>query len=175
MEEHDARRENGRLVLRGGRVLLAEVLPQDARRLAAGLPTSLAWIDGVPGAGSVRAAQGVAQAAAEGRYAPGWGMFAILRAADRVAVGGVGFHGPPCDGAVEVGYDLSASARGRGLATEALGLLCGWALRQPGVAGVIAGTEPANGPSQRVLDRVGFTRVADRGGLWMYELSADQW
>lgn len=170
----EARWEEGRLVLRGGRVVLREQLPADARLLTAGLPGALVWIDGVPGAGSVTAARMMVKAADAGRYAPGWGLFAIQRAADAVAIGGIGFHGPPADGAVEVGYDLSVSARGAGWATEALRVLAGWALRQPGVSTVMAATAPENTPSQRVLDRVGFTRVADRAGLRRYELSADR-
>jgi RimJ/RimL family protein N-acetyltransferase len=105
-----------------------------------------------------------------GVYQPGWGLFAIIRAEDGVALGGVGFHGPPDRGAVEIGYDLSESARGAGWATDAARALCQWALAQPQVMVVLATTEPANRPSQAVLERVGFERVADRGELWAYEL-----
>lgn len=175
MDEARARTESRRTVLREGRVVLREQLPEEAALLAAGRPGPLTWIDNVPGPGSVIAAGMTVRAWAEGRYVPGWGLYAIQRATDSVAVGGIGFHGPPSDGAVEVGYDLSASARGAGWATEALRVLAGWALRQPGVGTVLAATEPWNTPSQRVLDRAGFTRVADRGGLYMYELSAEQW
>ncbi len=37
-----------------------------------------------------------------------------------LAVGSIGFFGPPVDGEVEVGYGLVPDARGRGVATEAL-------------------------------------------------------
>jgi RimJ/RimL family protein N-acetyltransferase len=110
-------------------------------------------------------------AAAAGVYRPGWGLFAIQRTQDLTALGGVGFHGPPDRGAVEIGYDLCVSARGGGWATDAARAVCQWALSQPEVVVVLATTEPGNAPSQAVLERVGFERVANRGDLWSYELT----
>lgn len=165
-------REDGRLVLGEGRVTLREQLPGDALLLAEGEPAGLVWIDGAPGEGTIRAAGMVVAAADAGVYRPGWGMFAIQRTDDAVALGGIGYHGPPCEGVVEIGYDLSVSARGAGWATDAARLIARWSLRQPDVHTVVATTEAANLPSQRVLERVGFTRVADRGELWAYELRA---
>ncbi|MEU1629327.1 GNAT family protein [Streptomyces sp. NPDC020096] len=163
--------DGGRLVLRDGRVALREFAPEEAARIADGEPDGLRWVDGTPGEGTVVAATMAAKASAAGQYRPHWGVFAILRAEDSVAVGGMGFHGPPEDGAVEVGYDLSVSGRGAGWATDALRLLTRWALEQPGVHTVVAATEPFNRPSQRVLERVGFIRVEDREGLWVFELT----
>ncbi|MCQ4040562.1 GNAT family N-acetyltransferase [Streptantibioticus rubrisoli] len=166
----DVSHEGPRLVLRQGRVALHEVTPEEAALVADGAPDGLRWIDGAPGEGTVVAARMVAKASAAGQHRPHWGLFAILRAEDAVAVGGMGFHGPPVDGVVEVGYDLSVSGRGSGWATDALRLLTDWTLRQPGVHTVLAMTEPDNRPSQRVLERAGFHRVEDREGLWAYEL-----
>jgi RimJ/RimL family protein N-acetyltransferase len=157
-------------VLTQGRLVLREQLPEDAALLSDGKPAALAWVDGVPGEGTVGAAMMTVAASKAGVYQPGWGLFAIIRAEDGVALGGVGFHGPPDRGAVEIGYDLSESARGAGWATDAARALCQWALAQPQVMVVLATTEPANRPSQAVLERVGFERVADRGELWAYEL-----
>lgn len=162
--------DGGRVVLRDGRVELREQLPPEAARIADGQSADLRWIDGTPCEGTRVAAALVVRAFTAGLYVPGWGMFSILRAQDRTAIGGIGFHGAPRDGAVEVGYDLSVSARGAGWATAAVRLLSAWALGQPGVAKVLASTEPANSPSQAVLARAGFTRVADRDGTWAYEL-----
>ncbi|MBD0740221.1 GNAT family N-acetyltransferase [Streptomyces sp. CBMA29] len=167
-----ASHDGGRLVLTQGRLTLREQLPQDAALLADGKPAGLVWVDGVPGDGTVGAASMTVAAAAAGVYRPGWGVFAIQRSDDLVALGGAGFHGPPDSGAVEIGYDLSESGRGAGWATDAARVLCQWALAQPGVLVVLATTEPANRPSQAVLERVGFARVADRGELWAYELTS---
>lgn len=167
-----ASHDGGRLVLTQGRLTLREQLPEDAALLADGKPAGLVWVDGVPGDGTVGAASMTVAAAAAGVYRPGWGVFAVQRTEDGTALGGAGFHGPPDSGAVEIGYDLSESARGSGWATDAARALCQWALSQPGVLMVLATTEPANRASQAVLERVGFLRVADRGELWAYELTS---
>lgn len=167
-----ASHDGGRLVLTQGRLTLREQLPDDAAQLADGKPASLVWIDGVPGEGTSGAASMTVAAAKAGVYRPGWGVFAVIRAEDGVAVGGAGFHGPPDRGSVEIGYDLSVSARGAGWATDAARALCEWALAQPEVVVVLATTEPGNVASQAVLERVGFVRVADRGELWAYELTS---
>jgi RimJ/RimL family protein N-acetyltransferase len=167
-----ASHDGGRLVLTQGRLTLREQLADDAVLLADGKPAALVWIDGVPGEGTVGAATMTVVAARSGVYQPGWGLFAITRTEDGVAVGGAGFHGPPDHGEVEIGYDLSESARGAGWATDAARVLCQWALAQPEVLVVLATTEPGNGASQAVLARVGFSRVADRGELWGYELTS---
>lgn len=162
--------DGGRVVLRDGRVELREQLPPEAARIADGRSADLRWIDGAPCEGTTVAAGMVVKAFTVGLYVPGWGVFTIVRAEDGVALGGIGFHGPPANGAVEVGYDLSRSARGAGWATDSVRLLSAWALGQPGVRTVLATTEPANSPSQAVLARAGFTRVEDRDGMWAYEL-----
>lgn len=166
-----ASHDGGRLVLTQGRLILREQLPDEAAQLADGKPASLVWIDGVPGEGTSGAASMTVAAATAGVYRPGWGLFAVIRAEDGVAVGGTGFHGPPDNGSVEIGYDLSESSRGQGWATDAARALCQWALGQPDVVVVLATTEPGNRASQAVLERVGFVRVANRGDLWAYELS----
>ncbi|BBA95389.1 hypothetical protein RVR_226 [Actinacidiphila reveromycinica] len=167
-----ASHDGGSLVLSQGRLILREQLPEEAALLAEGKPGAFTWIDGVPGEGTSSAATMTVAAASAGVYRPGWGLFVIQRAEDLTALGGVGFHGAPDRGAVEIGYDLAASARGRGWATDAARALCQWALGQPDVAVVLATTEPGNRASQAVLERIGFVRVADRGELWAYELTA---
>ncbi|MET8681658.1 GNAT family N-acetyltransferase [Streptomyces sp. NPDC004647] len=165
--------DDGRLLLRAGRVTLREHTAEDAAELMDYQSCGLVWIDGVPGAETAGAAGMTVRAAVEGLHRPPWGMFAILRSHDLTALGTIGFHGPPDDGGmVEIGYDLSVSARGAGWATDAARLLTSWALGEPGVVTVLATTQPGNLPSQRVLERTGFTRVADRDPLWAYELTA---
>ena len=53
-----------------------------------------------------------------------FGYYQIRRQSDRLAIGGVGFKGPPDGGVVEIGDGLVPSARGHGYATEALGTSC---------------------------------------------------
>ncbi|WP_089224625.1 GNAT family N-acetyltransferase [Actinacidiphila glaucinigra] len=168
----NASREDGRLVLAHGRLTLREQLPEEAARLADGKQAGLAWIDGGPGEGTIIAAGMMTIAATAGVYAPGWGLFVIQRSQDGLALGGIGFHGPPSavDGQVEIGYDLSESARGVGWATDAVLVLSRWALSRAEVRTVLATTDPGNRASQRVLERAGFGRIADRDAQWAYEL-----
>ena len=89
-----------------------------------------------------------------------WGPRSIVHGG--LVVGSIGFFGPPEDAAdgtpeVEVGYGLVASARGHGLATEALGAL----LQRADAARVRvrASIAPDNAASLRVAAKAGFTGV----------------
>ena len=64
----------------------------------------------------------------------------------------------------EVGYGLAPSARGRGLATEAVGRLVEHLLALPGVRAVLARAGPDAAASRRVLQRLGFTAVEPSAG-----------
>lgn len=68
--------------------------------------------------------------------------------------------GPGPDGDVEIGYGLAASARSRGLGTEAVALMCAWAEQQPGVQRLTAEVLPGNEASMRLLSRLGFAAVS---------------
>lgn len=54
-----------------------------------------------------------------------------------------------------VGYWIAARARGRGLATTAVRLVCAWTQTRP----LRLTTHPANAASQRVAEKAGFRRV----------------
>jgi RimJ/RimL family protein N-acetyltransferase len=68
------------------------------------------------------------------------------------------FYQEPSTGQAMIGYSMLTAWRGRGYATRAVRLLAGWAFEQVGIARLIAGTNPANVGSQRVLERAGFRR-----------------
>jgi [ribosomal protein S5]-alanine N-acetyltransferase len=61
-------------------------------------------------------------------------------------------------GVYGLGYWLLPNARGRGLASRAVGLVVEWALAQPGVRELEALVEPWNEESARVVERAGFSR-----------------
>ncbi len=94
----------------------------------------------------------------------------MLEAASGLAIGGIGFHrAPGDDGTVEIGYSIAASRQGRGLATMAVRAIidiaaAGGALR------LVAGTDPDNPASQRVLEKCGFARTEDDGAELRWEL-----
>jgi RimJ/RimL family protein N-acetyltransferase len=60
----------------------------------------------------------------------------------------------------EVMYWLSPAGRGRGIASQAVELLCRWAFDELGLTRVTLQTHVENLRSQRVAERVGFQRMA---------------
>ena len=87
---------------------------------------------------------------------PVFTFYQVREVATGLAIGGIGFFGPPsASGTVELGFGLVEAARGRGLATDALRQAVEIAQRA-GAKAVIADTLLANEPSQRVLAKNGF-------------------
>lgn len=97
--------------------------------------------------------------ALEGGTDPAWLVHLIIEGGEVVGMGG--FTGPPCDGEVEIGYQVASGHRGRGLARAAVRVWVGRA-RAAGVRRVVARTEPGARASAAVLERAGFTRDPDR-------------
>jgi RimJ/RimL family protein N-acetyltransferase len=147
-------------------VSIEPIAAERALALLAGRPEpSIGWAPGFPLPPLLgflrRATDGADGTASLGPFA----AYMIVRRADGLAVGDIGFHGPPDeDGEVEIGYALAPCARGAGLATESVALLARWALAQPGVSAVSARVTPANHASVRVLERLGFLPDGDREG-----------
>jgi len=97
-----------------------------------------------------------------------WGTRLFVLDEPRTLVGWGGFKGSPRDGAVEIGYAISPSWEGRGLATAAVAELVREAFAAgPEVRTVIAHTLPETGPSVRVLGKSGFVyeRVVISAGI----------
>jgi len=130
------------------------------------------WSAGYPTPGDLEVADRIVsgQMPVAGDASP-WGPW-IVRAQD-VVVGGAGFHREPdAAGDVELGYGIAVEARGRGLATEAVRLLLTLA-RDGGARRVVAGTDPGNVPSERVLTRCGLRRTGVDGDelRWAIDLT----
>ncbi len=86
-----------------------------------------------------------------------FGLYQIRH--EGVAVGGIGFSGPPDDGVVALGFGLIESARGAGFAAEALEALIEAALAF-GAESVVADTMLDNFASQKTMLRAGMTEVS---------------
>jgi RimJ/RimL family protein N-acetyltransferase len=100
-----------------------------------------------------------------------FGNFIIVEQESGHAVGTIGFFGPPDEtGTVMVGYGLVEPARGHGYATEALRALVAYTAGQPAATRVVADTDKHNVPSQRVLEKSGFTRTHETGDAFWYAL-----
>lgn len=89
----------------------------------------------------------------------GWSIwYLILQPPEvREVIGICGFKGrPDGKGSVEIGYSLLSRYQGRGLASEAVRGLIGWAFAHPAVREVCAETLPYLRESIRVLKACGF-------------------
>jgi len=131
-----------------------------ARRVVRGRrdpDTDPEWAEGYPLEGDRRACEvylGQLPVLSGGSRLSPFGYYQIL--VEGVVVGGIGFHGPPVNGLVEVGYGVVPSVRGRGVATEALRLLLDLAVDLGGVRRACGRTTPDNVASQRVMLAAGM-------------------
>lgn len=142
------------------------ITPQLARRIVNGTPApGDRWHPEYPLADELDVLRPLADATDPD---PVFGPMMILDASG-VAVGGIGFFGPPdADGSVEIGYGLVPAARGQGLATAAVEEVAKIAAAH-GVTVLRAATDPDNLPSSRVLERAGFRELPPNDGLRQFE------
>lgn len=104
-----------------------------------------------------------------------WSWLPIIRS-ENLLVGSCGYKGRPnAEGEVEMGYEIAASRRQLGLATEAAQALVRHAFAQPEVKKVIAHTLAEVNPSTKVLQHCGLQKVGELedpedGKLWRWEL-----
>jgi [ribosomal protein S5]-alanine N-acetyltransferase len=152
-------------VLGTRRLLLRPITAADAAAVVAGRRAP-DWADDFPAEGDREIAGMLHRQppAGSGDAAP-WGHRLVVERASGLVVGGVGFFGPPIDGRVEVGYGIVPSRRGLGYAPEAVRGLLAFAFDHPDVGEVVAGAEPANRASHRVLEKAGLTLRGRSDGL----------
>jgi len=98
------------------------------------------------------------------RYVVGWregtlGGFAVVSAEERVFLGFIGIvRYDPAGSTAELGYIVAPEARGRGVAARALGLLTSWCLDGLGLERIELRIDPANLPSLRLAEKLGYVR-----------------
>ncbi|MGN6105203.1 MAG: GNAT family N-acetyltransferase [Kofleriaceae bacterium] len=108
----------------------------------------------------------LADVRADPGYAP-WSLRAICLREPATLVGHVVFHAAPGSAhlathgarAVELGYAILPEHRGRGYATEAVGLAIAWARASHGVERFVASVSPDNAASLAIVRRLGFAKV----------------
>ncbi len=86
---------------------------------------------------------------------PVWALPYLMLAGNRV-VGCCGFKNAPVEKSVEIGYNVAPGARGQGLATLAVQLLCKVAFNSNSVETVIALIAPQNLGSVKVVQNNKF-------------------
>lgn len=91
----------------------------------------------------------------------GWSYWYVATREEPVELAGLcGFKGrPDATGSVEIGYSVLGCYQRRGIATEAVGRLVGWAFSHHNVNEVCAETLPHLRQSIRVLEKNGFRRA----------------
>src|SRR5215510_10375081 len=142
----------------------------EARRIHDRAPQSDdAWADDYPFEGDLAAVGSFLRATERSGEKRPFGYYQIRRQYDGLAIGGIGFKGPPDRGVVEVGFGLAPSARGYGYATEALRAFVQLAA-ELGVTTIRADTEPDNVASRRTLEHAGFHQIEADGELCLYEI-----
>ncbi len=129
------------------------------------------WAEGYPMAGDRRACLAYRRQlpviGGSSKSQP-FGYYQILVSGE--VVGGIGFHGPPRDGLVEIGYGVVPSVRRQGVATEALRQILGLARGYAQVTRVCGRTTPDNVASQRVMLGVGMQLVGRDPDFLHYEI-----
>lgn len=159
--------------LRTDRLRLETLSRHEVAAIRDGAREGRAWADDYPTEGDLVVAAVISEAGEFYAEAAVLGVYQVRDAETGLAVGGIGFLSAARDGEAEVGYGLAESARGRGLATEALQAVVQLA-HDEGVPAVVALTDPANAPSHRVLQRCGFVRdgveTSDEGEMqrWVH-------
>ncbi|MDQ1086252.1 MULTISPECIES: GNAT family N-acetyltransferase [unclassified Siphonobacter] len=106
-----------------------------------------------------------------------WGGHLIVYRPDNLLIGSCGYKGQPNEkGEVEIGYEIKASHREKGLATETANALVDYAFTFPEVHLIVAHTLTEENSSTKVLTKVGFKKIgevehAQDGIMWRWELS----
>lgn len=96
----------------------------------------------------------------------GFGYWVVREKSSGRFVGEVGFANfmravdPPLGDAPEAGWALSPSAHGRGFATEALRAATAWADTHFTSRRTVCMIDPANAPSLRVAEKIGYREYA---------------
>ncbi|MFI6604834.1 GNAT family N-acetyltransferase [Nonomuraea sp. NPDC050536] len=136
------------------RLILRSWLPSEATAVLNGVRPAH-WADDFP-------AEGDHVIASLFDKHPAWlsefGHRQIIELDSGLVVGSIGLFWPPSDGALEIGYGIVPSRRGRGYAPEATRALTEFAFTAPGVLTVYANVELSNPSSIRVLEKAGYQR-----------------
>ncbi|MBV7392510.1 GNAT family N-acetyltransferase [Enterococcus alishanensis] len=91
----------------------------------------------------------------------------LIRKSDNVVVGLADFKDiPNLNHEIEIGYGLGENFRHQGFMTEAVQIMCDWAINQTNVSFVIAETEIDNSQSQNILKSCGFVKYKQSETAW---------
>jgi RimJ/RimL family protein N-acetyltransferase len=153
------------MIIESPHLVLRALTRDEAEGIVTEDRTGQSWAPDYPTAPDV----GIAAIALAGRAAfptdvMPWGLFVIVEKSSGLSLGGIGFKGSPDERReVEIGYGVSPSCQGRGVASEALKAVCEFSRGR--VDAIVAETDRDNIASQRVLEKCGFLLDNDDGAL----------
>jgi RimJ/RimL family protein N-acetyltransferase len=104
-----------------------------------------------------------------------WMTYFIIHKSDKKVIGTCGFKGgPDTEGVIEIGYEIAAPYRLKGLATETAQGLIDFAAQDDSVKLIRAHTLATANPSVTVLEKLNFHMVGtyndpDDGDIWRWE------
>lgn len=110
-----------------------------------------------------------------------WWAYLPVYQTENLLLGSCGFKGPPGpEGTVEIGYEVVASHRLRGFATEIAQTLISHAFMEKEVRSVCAHTLPEENASVKVLRKCGMTwqgtaEDPEEGEVWKWEIDRAAW
>jgi RimJ/RimL family protein N-acetyltransferase len=148
--------QNDPMIIEGSRVVLRALTREEAEQIVTEDRTGQSWAEDYPTSADV----GIAAIALAGRAVfpteeVPWGLFVIVETSSALSIGGIGFKGTPNErGEVEIGYGVSPSCQGRGVASDAVLALCEYSRGRVGA--ILADSDRDNVASQRVLEKCGF-------------------
>jgi [ribosomal protein S5]-alanine N-acetyltransferase len=98
----------------------------------------------------------------------------VLRENERWIVGHIGFHGPPLDDCLEMGYSVFLEHRRKGIAEEAARMMMTWAAKTHQITRFRLSISPQNIPSLAMATKLGFQRIGEQwdeedGAEWVFE------
>jgi ribosomal-protein-alanine N-acetyltransferase len=147
-------------------LILRPFLEAEARAVQAGVRQPH-WADGYPTDGDFEVAA-LLLAAPLADHGPH--LWQVIVRDTGVVIGGIGFFSRD-EGSLAVGYGIAPEFHSRGLTTEAVLALVEVARRTSGIDRLVADTTVDNLPSQRVLEKAGFTLDRVDGAQVFYRLA----
>ena len=145
-------------ILETERLALREWAPEDADALYAltSDPEVMRYVgDGKPWP-DIEQTRGWLARVGESYRTRGWGRWAVVEKEGGLAVGSCGFVPLPWSGEIDFGYMFRRDLWGRGYASEITGPALRYGFERYGFREVVAGIDPKNDVSRRVLLKLGF-------------------
>jgi RimJ/RimL family protein N-acetyltransferase len=124
-------------------------------------PNVAGWLDMAPHDSPARARAGIERAMERAAADPHLGWWPIVERATGDILGQIGLAKLPDRDAIEIGWHVRSDHWNRGVGTEAAQGALQYGFTERGLERIISIALPTNFASQRVMEKIGMTRVED--------------